>query len=307
VTKINGPMNTAKISLSATLLGFGEAGSILSAELVKAGVQSVAAYDVKFGQAEGPAMIARAEAAGVHSAAAPAEAAAGSEIIIAAVTASSSVDAARTAARYIRPDQFYLDLNSVSPGKKREAAQLIEDAGGRFVDVAVMAPVAPYGIKVPMAVGGKWGEAVAARLTPFGFRIEVFEREVGYVSAMKMCRSVMIKGIESLVIEAMTAAYVYDVVDQVIPSLDEYFKGKDWRWQAEYMFGRVVEHGVRRAAEMREAAKTVAEIGLEPLMTAATAERQQWVADHIPPDKFKGREPKLDDYAAAMRAALDRK
>ncbi len=300
-------MTKAKISLSATLLGFGEAGSILSAGLVKAGAQSVATYDLKFNEAEGPAMMAGAEAAGVHPALSPAEAAAGSDIIIAAVTASSSVDAARTAARYIKPNQFYFDLNSVSPGRKREAARLIDDAGGKFVDVAVMAPVPPYGVKVPMAVGGRWGKAVAERLVPFGFRIDVFEREVGYVSAMKMCRSVMIKGIESLVIEAMTAAHAYDVVDQVIPSLDEYFKGKDWRSQAEYMFGRVVEHGVRRAAEMREAAKTVAEIGLEPLMTAATAERQQWVADHIPRDKFKGRETKLDDYAAAIQAALDGK
>jgi hypothetical protein len=290
----------SRASLSATLIGFGEAGSILSAGLVKEGAQSVAAYDIKFDQAEGPAMMDRAKAAGVHPAATPAEAAAGADIIIAALTASSSVDAARMAATYIKPNQFYLDINSVSPGKKREAAAIIDGAGGKFVDVAVMAPVPPYGITVPMAVGGKWGQAVADQLIPFGFRIEVFAREIGYVSAMKMCRSVMIKGIESLIVEAMTAAVAYDVVDQVIPSLDEYFKGHDWRWQAEYMFGRVVEHGTRRAAEMREAAKTVAEIGLEPLMTAATAERQQWVADHVPRDRFKGKKPSLADYAASV-------
>jgi 3-hydroxyisobutyrate dehydrogenase-like beta-hydroxyacid dehydrogenase len=297
-------MSEAKASLSATLIGFGEAGSILSAGLVKAGAQSVATYDIKFDQPDGPAMMARAREAGVHPAPTPAEAAAGAEIVIAALTASAAVDAARTAATYIKPNQYYLDINSVSPGKKREAAAIIEGAGGRFVDVAVMAPVPPYGIKVPMAVGGKWGQAVADRLIPFGFRIEVFEREIGYVSAMKMCRSVMIKGIESLVIEAMTAAVAYDVVDQVIPSLDEYFKGHDWRWQAEYMFGRVVEHGERRAAEMREAAKTVAEIGMEPLMTSSTAARQQWIADRIPRDTFKGKKPSLEDYAAAVRAAL---
>jgi hypothetical protein len=300
-------MSEAKASLSATLIGFGEAGSILSAGLVKAGAQSVATYDIKFDGPEGSAMIERAKSAGVHPAPTPAEAAAGSEIIIAALTASASVEAARTAAAYIKPDQYYLDINSVSPGKKREAAAIVDGAGGRFVDVAVMAPVPPYGIKVPMAVGGKWGRAIADRLIPFGFRIEVFDREIGYVSAMKMCRSVMIKGIESLIVEAMTAAVSYDVLDQVIPSLDEYFKGKDWRWQAEYMFGRVVEHGERRAAEMREAAKTVAEIGLEPLMTAATAARQQWVADRIPRDTFKGQRPSLEDYAAAVRAVLDKK
>jgi 3-hydroxyisobutyrate dehydrogenase-like beta-hydroxyacid dehydrogenase len=300
-------MSEPRPSLSAALIGFGEAGSILSAGLVKAGVQSVAAYDIKFGRAElaGP-MIERAKAAGVHPAKSAAEAAAGSEIVIAAVTASSSIDAARTAAGYIKPNQFYLDINSVSPGKKREAAAIIDAAGGRFVDVAVMAPVPPYGIKVPMAVGGKWGRAVADRLVPFGFAIEVFEREIGYVSAMKMCRSVMIKGIESLIVEAMTAACAYEVEDQVIPSLDEYFKGKDWRSQAEYMFGRVIEHGERRAAEMREAAKTVAEIGLEPLMTTATAERQQWVADRVPRDKFKGKKPDVRDYAAAIRTAMEK-
>ena len=297
----------ARASLSAALIGFGEAGSILAAGLVKAGAQSVATFDIKFDQAEGPAMMARAKEAGVHPAKTPAEAAVGADIVIAALTASSSVDAARMAATYIKPNQFYLDINSVSPGKKRAAAAIIEGAGGRFVDVAVMAPVPPYGIKVPMAVGGDWGQAVADRLIPFGFRIEVFAREIGYVSAMKMCRSVMIKGIESLIVEAMTAAVAYDVVDQVIPSLDEYFKGHDWRWQAEYMFSRVVEHGTRRAAEMREAAKTVAEIGLEPLMTAATAERQQWVADHVPRDKFKGKKATLADYAAAVSQAATKR
>ncbi len=298
-------MSQARASLSATLIGFGEAGSILAEGLVKAGAQSVAVYDVKFDRPEsGPAMIQRAYAVGAHPARSALDAAAGSEIIVAAVTASSSIAAARTAATYIKPNQFYLDINSVSPNAKRAAGEIIDAAGGRFVDVAVMAPVPPYGIKVPMAVGGKWGQAAADRLTPFGFQIEVFAREIGYVSAMKMCRSVMIKGIEALVIEAMTAAVAYDVVDQVIPSLDEYFKGKDWRWQAEYMFGRVIEHGERRAAEMREAAKTVAEIGLEPLMTAATAERKQWVADRVPRDKFKGEKPKLEDYANAIRAVL---
>lgn len=294
-------------SLSATLIGFGEAGSILAAGLVTAGVQSVATYDIKFDRADfAPDMMAKAKRLGVHPAPTPQEAAAGSEIIIAAVTATSALEAARTAAGYITPAQYYLDINSDSPGTKRAAAALIEGAGGRYVDVAVMAPVPPHGIRVPMAIGGRWSRVVAERLIPFGFRIEPFDREVGFVSAMKMCRSVMIKGIEALVIEAMTAAVAYGVEDYVIPTLDEYFKGKDWRGQSEYMMGRVIEHGERRAAEMREAAKTVAEIGLDPLMTAATAARQQWVADRVPRDKFKGKTPALKDYAAAIAEAAQK-
>jgi len=295
-------------SLSVAVIGFGEAGSILAADLVKAGAQSVATYDILFDRDErGPAMMERAEKAGVHPARSAAEAAAGADLILVAVTASSSLDVARSAAGFIAPGQFYLDINSVAPSTKQKAAELIEQAGGRYVDVAVMAPVPPYRLKVPMAIGGPWGPLIAERLAPFGFAMEVFDREIGYVSAMKMCRSVMIKSIEALIIESMTSACTYGVEDQVLVSLGEYFPGVDWREHAEYMFSRVIQHGERRAAEMREAAKTVADIGLEPLMTASIADRQQWVADHVPRDKFKGQKPKLRDYAAAIRSALEPK
>ena len=157
---------------------------------------------------------------------------------------------------------------------------------------------------VPMLFGGKWGRMLAEHLEPLGLQIEVFDRDVGYVSAVKMCRSVMIKGIEALVVEAMTTAHEYGVEDQVIASLDETFPGLDWEKQAAYMASRVVKHGKRRAEEMREAAKAVADIGLDPLMASATAERQQWVADRVPSTKFDGAKPTLEDLAQVFRGHL---
>lgn len=289
------------------VIGFGEAGGIFARAFAAAGAPHVATYDIKFDAADGaPAMRQAAQAAGIVAAGTPAEAARDADVVLAAVTASSALDAATAAAGYIAPGQIYLDVNSVAPSTKREAAARIERAGGRYVEAAVMASVPPYGVRVPMLFGGPHGRALAERLQPLGMAIEVVDREVGYVSAVKMCRSVMIKGIEALVVEAMTAAHEYGVADQVIASLDETFPGLDWSKQAAYMAGRVVKHGKRRAEEMREAAKAVADIGLDPLMASATAERQQWVADRVDRDRFDGRKPTIGDFADVFRRELKR-
>ncbi|HVO17189.1 MAG TPA: DUF1932 domain-containing protein [Alphaproteobacteria bacterium] len=289
------------------VIGFGEAGGIFARAFAAAGAPRVATYDIKFDAADGaPSMKQAAKAAGIVAADTPAEAAREADMVLAAVTASSALDAATAATGYIAPGQLYLDINSVAPSTKREAAARIERAGGRYVEAAVMTSVPPYGIRVPMLFGGPHGRVLAERLRPLGMAIEVVEREIGYVSAVKMCRSVMIKGIEALVVEAMTAAHEYGVADQVIASLDETFPGFDWSKQAAYMAGRVVKHGKRRAEEMREAAKAVADIGLDPLMASATAERQQWVADRVDRDRFDGRKPTIGDFADIFRRQLKR-
>ena len=289
-----------------SVIGFGEAGGIFARAFVAAGVPRVAVYDIKFDASDGaPAMTQAARRQGPCACDTPAAAALGVDVILAAVTASSALDAATTAAGYIAPGQVYLDVNSVSPGTKRQAAERIEGAGGRYVEAAVMASVPPYGVRVPMLFGGKWGRMLAERLQPLGMQIEVFDRDIGYVSAVKMCRSIMIKGIEALVVEAMTTAHEYGVADQVIASLDETFPGLDWEKQAAYMASRVVKHGKRRAEEMREAAKAVADVGLDPLMASATAERQQWVADRIDRNRFDGAKPTLDDLTRVFRDQLD--
>jgi 3-hydroxyisobutyrate dehydrogenase-like beta-hydroxyacid dehydrogenase len=289
------------------VIGFGEAGGIFARAFAAAGAPRVATFDIKFDAADGaPSMKQAAKAVGIVAADTPAEAARDADVVLAAVTASSALDAATAAAGYIAPGQLYLDINSVAPSTKREAAARIERAGGRYVEAAVMTSVPPYGIRVPMLFGGPHGRVLAERLQPLGMAIEVVEREIGYVSAVKMCRSVMIKGIEALVVEAMTAAHEYGVADQVIASLDETFPGFDWSKQAAYMAGRVVKHGKRRAEEMREAAKAVADIGLDPLMASATAERQQWVADRVDRDRFDGRKPTIGDFADVFRRQLKR-
>jgi 3-hydroxyisobutyrate dehydrogenase-like beta-hydroxyacid dehydrogenase len=112
--------------------------------------------------------------------------------------------------------------------------------------------------------------------------------QLGVASAIKMCRSIMIKGLEALVIESYTTARAYGVEDQLLPTLQETFPSIDWSEQGAYFFSRVVQHGQRRAEEMRESANTVREIGFSPFMAQAIADKQQWVADQARDGVFTG-------------------
>ena len=259
------------------LIGYGEVGRILAEDLRAQGV-AVVAFDLKLGTAAGRALAAHADAQGVALAGDHVQLAHRSDFVISAVTASQTVAVAAACATGMRAGAFYLDFNSASPGAKQQAAALIDATGARYVEGAVMTSVPPYRIKVPLLLGGAHAAQLAEKINPLGFAAQVASERIGVASATKMCRSVMIKGLEALVIESYTAARAYGVEDYVLPTLQETFPSIDWTEQGRYFYSRVVQHGRRRAEEMREVANTVREAGFEPWMAAATAEKQDWVA-----------------------------
>jgi 3-hydroxyisobutyrate dehydrogenase-like beta-hydroxyacid dehydrogenase len=262
------------------LIGFGEAGSILGADLVSAGCD-VSTYDILLDDAKTrPTLLARAERAHVLPADTFAAAVVGAELIISAVTASSSGDVAALAGKHLGTGQFFLDINSVSPGKKQSSCSAVESSGAHYVEAAVMAPVPPYRLKVPMLLGGSRAEEVATQLARFGMNATAISNEIGVASAVKMCRSVIIKGIESLAVESMLAARHFGAEEQVLASLTQTFPGMGWEKELpDYLISRVAEHGRRRAAEMREVARTLRDAGFEPTMASAIAERQDKLID----------------------------
>lgn len=261
------------------LVGYGEVGKILAAALVERKAGWVGAWDILLADpATGPAMRAHASRAGVEAAASMEALTERADIILSAVTASQAWAVADQAARTIRRGTWFMDLNSCSPGTKQRSSQRIDAAGGRYVESAVMTTVPQYGIRVPMLLGGREAPALAALLEPLGFSMEIAADRVGVASAIKMCRSVMIKGLESLLVESLTSARAYGVEDRVLASLHETFPELDWETIASYMVSRTALHGKRRAEEMREVAVTVREVGLDPWMASATAERQDWMA-----------------------------
>ena len=264
------------------LVGFGEAGGILGHDLARQGIE-VSFFDILLRSKRArPAMLAKAQASGVHAKETLRECVRDAELVISAVTASSAAGVAKEAAPLLRPGQIFLDINSVSPETKRKEARRFEKSKGHFVEAAVMAPVPPQRIEVPMLLGGKCAAEIALRLRATGMNATAVSDQIGVASAIKMCRSIMIKGLEALAIESLFAARRYGAEDAVLASLDATYPSMGWKDKLpDYLISRVAEHGRRRAAEMREAALTVADVGMDPLLTERTSKRHDWLVDEI--------------------------
>jgi 3-hydroxyisobutyrate dehydrogenase-like beta-hydroxyacid dehydrogenase len=276
-------------------IGFGEAGQTISRGLAGDSKPAIRAYDILFGRPAGALLEAAAESLGVARARDHADAVREADLVMLTVTASSSLEAAKSCLPGLRAGQLFLDMNSVSPQRKLETAALVAPSGAAYVDVAVMAPAAPYLHKVPCLIGGPGAAALAPRAAALGMQMELVSAEVGQASAIKMFRSIVVKGLEALLVESMTASAEYGVEDRVLASLQETWPGIDWQKLSGYMIERVVSHGKRRAAEMREVSETLRGIGMEPTMAAAAAARQQWVAD-------LGLKTKTEDRAVLVKA-----
>jgi 3-hydroxyisobutyrate dehydrogenase-like beta-hydroxyacid dehydrogenase len=264
------------------LIGFGEAGGILGHDLAARRLE-VNAWDILFDSpAAREAMLAKSRAAKVCPAKNLADAVTNADLVISAVTAASALEVAVETAPLLRAGQLYLDINSVSPATKQEMARRFEKSSAHFVEAAVMAAFPPLRLKAPMLLGGPHATAAAPRLAAIGLTVSVADDRVGIASAVKMCRSVVIKGLEALAVESMFAARRYGAEDAVLKSLAATFPEMGWQEKLpDYLISRAAEHGKRRAAEMREAAQAVRDAGRNPHMASATAELQDALVKEI--------------------------
>jgi 3-hydroxyisobutyrate dehydrogenase-like beta-hydroxyacid dehydrogenase len=262
------------------VIGFGEAGSILGEDLTAGGCD-VAMYDILLDSpASRQQMLDKAQRLRVRPASNFKDAVADAQLVISAVTAFSSEEVAKKAAGVLGPGQILLDINSVSPGRKKSNAALLEASGADYVEAAVMAPVPPQRLKVPMLLGGKCADAVAEALRAVGMNATVLSDQIGVASAVKMCRSIIIKGLEALTVESMLAARRFGAEREVLESLNGTFPSMGWTGKLpDYLVSRVAEHGRRRASEMREVARTLEDVNVAPMMALATAARQDWLID----------------------------
>lgn len=280
------------------LIGFGEVGVTLADDLLARGA-SVVAWDVKFAdESSKPSTAARLRP--VDRAGASVEAVRDASVVISAVTAAQTLNAAVEAAGGLAKGAVFLDLNSASPEAKRAAAAQIDAAGAAYVEAAVMAPIAPRRIATEMLLGGPHAEAALEQLKALGFAgARFFSERYGEAAAAKLCRSIMVKGVEALLTECLITARHYGVEQTVLGSLSNLLPAPDWPGLAQYMVSRALEHGARRAEEMREAARTVADAGLSPVMSEAIAARQDWAGAHSAALANES----LDSMLDAVRAA----
>lgn len=293
--------------LSIGFVGFGEAGFHIAKGLREAGIERLTAYDIN---AHTPGLGERIRRRAAETATRLADTnqdlIRSCEIIFSVVTSDQAALAATQSAPHLGAGRLYADLNSVSPAVKQSIARTIAATGARFVEIAVMAPVPPYGHRVPMLAGGEAAGEFVERLAPFGMRVEVASREIGVAAATKMFRSIMVKGMEALITECILGASRYGAESRVFASLSESLPGIDWEQLADYMVGRVVVHGERRAREMEEVAETLRSLGIEPIMAEATARRMDWSAKLGLKARFNGEAPRsyrevLDALAGIKR------
>ncbi len=265
-------------------LGFGEAArAFLKGWRGEPGFAArVSAYDIKT-ESPDPAVAAakRADYAadGIEGAATALEAVAGAEAVFSIVTADQAHEAALAAVPGLAKGALFFDCDSCAPQTKERTAKAVDAAGGRYVDVAVMAPVHPRLHRTPLLISGPHAAAGAAALAALGMTAPIHDGPVGAASSVKMVRSIMMKGLEALVCECVLTGVKAGVIDEVLDSLDDTYPGFDWRKRSAYMLERVMTHGIRRAAEMREVALTVDGFGLDGAMSRASVEWQQAIGD----------------------------
>jgi 3-hydroxyisobutyrate dehydrogenase-like beta-hydroxyacid dehydrogenase len=285
-----------------TFIGFGEAAMAFARPHARG-------YDRKTDAAATRAdKLADFARCGVTACDTAAEALTGASAIVSLVTADQALAAATEAAAHIARDALFLDLNSVAPDTKRAAATAIHAAGGRYVDVAVLAPVHPARLSVPLIVSGPYGAAGMAALAAAGFTdVRIVAGDIGAASAIKLVRSVMVKGLEALTTEWILAADAAGIRGEAVAALNASWPGVDWGEKADYNLDRMMVHGQRRAAEMDETAKMLDALGVGSAMTRATVTRQRAIgALGLAPregltaklDTLRYREAPLKDRAA---------
>ena len=297
------PDQRTTISERFAFIGFGEAAqAFLEGWRTVADIE-VAAFDIKTDvEATRATKLADYDRFNVARAETALEAVKGADVVISAVTAEAAPDAARSAIPALGPGQLYLDINSCAPSKKRASEDMISTTGADYLDMAVMAPVYPARHHTPILIAGAGAKKVEGLLQRLEMKFDIVSDRVGDASTIKMVRSVMIKGIEALVSESIVAAVREGIDDKILASLEDAFPGMDWKKRSGYMLERMVRHGRRRAEEMREVAKTMDDLGIGGLMAAATAERQQLVADLNLLDDFDGQPP--EDHRVLAEAIL---
>ncbi|WP_432783442.1 DUF1932 domain-containing protein [Pseudomonas corrugata] len=263
-----------------TLIGFGEAGAIFGEDLAASGV-TVYAYDrLQDNPSTRAALYDKADQCGVLLCDSFAHAIALADWVISAVTADEALTVAQAAAVLMRPDQLFIDINSVAPSTKRAAFAAMQRHGVGYIDAAVMAPVPPQRLKTPILLGGAVAGQVAEQLSALGMNVRRVADEVGVASAIKMCRSIMIKGLEALTTECLSTARQYQAEREVLASLHQSFPQMGWDDALpHYLISRVAEHGRRRSEEMKEVAKTSTDMGVVPNMSLAIVNAQRGLVD----------------------------
>lgn len=253
------------------LIGFGEAAYHIAKGLKDEGLAPVGAYDLMLADPKASAhMRARAEETGVTLHEDKDACFGNAEFVFSLTSASVAVRVAEGIVPYLTEGQVYVDMNSAEPSVKQRIAAIEHAPGVKICDAAVMGTVPGNGHRVPMFLAGDGAQRFAEAMTPYGMKLKVLDSPEGSASAIKMIKSVIMKGYAQLMLESFVAAERYGVLDVLVKSLSESLDGKSVEKLADTFVARTMIHAKRRADEMRDVGITLDGLGCDSEMTRAT-------------------------------------
>lgn len=287
-------------------IGFGEAAYHICKGLRLEGIPRIHAFDILADDpSKGGQIRDRANSAGVHLTSTLRELAETSNVVICATSAKFALQIAKEIAPYLHQDHLYADLNAASPKVKQEISSLISQTGGSPVDGAVMDAVPPHGHKVPIFVSGAGAVPFHAFLQPFGMNITVINDQAGSASAIKMVRSIFMKGFTSLLLETLSAAHKSGIEREIIDSISRTFAKQPIEELMNLLLTRTAVHAERRVAEMTDVIETLRESNLDYSMSKATRDTLQQVVDLRLNEYFDSKCP--DHFLQVIEAIANQK
>ena len=237
--------------MEVAVLGLGEAGGRIAADLVAAGC-TVRGWD----PVRRPVGIAVADGA-LH-------AVRGADVVLSVNTAAVALEAATRVAGELGVDTLYADLNTALPRLKRELAEALPV---QFADVALNGIVPSLGLATPALASGAGAERFAELFRPLGMPVDVVGPRPGDAAGLKLLRSVFMKGIAAAAIESLEAAKAAGAEDRVHADIEEVLGAP----LLERLLSGSRAHAGRRVEEMMAAAAYVDELGVSPRVAAAAA------------------------------------
>jgi 3-hydroxyisobutyrate dehydrogenase-like beta-hydroxyacid dehydrogenase len=174
-------------------------------------------------------------------------------------------------------------LSTASAGLKHDLAVAADLHGLLFADVALMTIVVTHGLRTPALVSGSGAERYAEVLTGLGAPVEAIGDQAGLAATRKLLRSVVIKGLAALLIEAMRAGEAAGQAEWLWGNLVEEISAAGAPFLARMVHG-TGPHALRRFHEMEASAALLAELGVDPVMTRSTIESLRRITEEgLPP------------------------
>ena len=273
-------------------IGFGEVGFELARGLKQEGWAEIIAFDPLADDVRyGPLVRDRAREAGAVLAPSPFEIAATAETIIAAVPGSKALSAAVAIAPSLGPGQVYADVSTSTAASKQKMAAAIEAGGALFADGALMGGLSMQHHKVPTLLSGRGSEAFIERLSPFGMNLSKVSDNPGDAIAIKLVRSIAMKGLASLAVETLAAATKLGVEDAVLRSIEDTLSAASFKQTLDWLVTASAVHAERQVHEMHDVMLMMQEISVEPTMTQGTTRRLEWLAAKNYKQRFQGKKP----------------